>query len=89
MSSESNKKWVRSSAIWQVILILVLFYTVSSINVLILAAGILPYLQGAYFRTYVLRYFSEISFAIVIFLGIFHVSMMIKKKKEDTDRAEV
>ena len=83
-----NLRWIKSSALWQIIFILIILYSVSSINVLILAMGILPYLQGAILNAPVLVYFAEISFAIASIISIYHLSTIFRRRKRRDDRAE-
>ena len=78
----------KSSIVWHIIFILIILYSVSSINVLILAIGILPFLQGALLNTSVLTYFSDISFALAAFLSIYHLSTIFRGKKRRNDKAE-
>jgi hypothetical protein len=52
-------------------------------NVLILVKSILPFLQGAFLKTQVLRYFAEISFAISAFLSAYHLFGMFSDKEEN------
>ena len=80
--------WLKSSAVWQIIFILIILYSVSSINVLILAMGILPYLHGAILNAPVLVYFAEISFAIAAILSIYHLSTIFRRRKRRDDRVE-
>jgi hypothetical protein len=70
----------------QVIFILIILYCVSSVNVLLLALGILPYIPGAYLNPYVLIAFSIISFALTLLISAFHLSTMIRRKKRRCDR---
>ena len=77
-------RWLRSSIVWHVLFILIILYSVSSINVLILAIGILPLIRGAFLNTPVLVYFAEISCAIAAFLCVYHISSIFSQKKEKT-----
>ena len=88
MISGSKTAWFRNSAIWQVIFALIILYNVSSINVLVLTISILPVLQGAFLKTHVLVYFGEISFAIAVFLSIYHMSSVFRTKKRRNDSME-
>lgn len=70
----------------QVIFILIILYCVSSVNVLLLALGLMPYIPGAYLNPHVLIAFSIISFALTLFISAFHLSTMIRRKKRRCDR---
>ena len=78
---------LRNSATWHVIFILVILYCVSSINVLILAVAILPFLQRAYLDTNVLKYYAVISLGFAGFLSVYHLSTMFRQKKRSLDKA--
>ena len=80
--------WLKNNAIRHVIFILIILYSVSSINVLILTIGILPLLQGAFLNTPVLGYFSIIACMLAAILGIFHASTIFRRKKRRQDRTE-
>jgi ABC-type nickel/cobalt efflux system permease component RcnA len=81
---------MKIKSLWQLIFILSILYSVSSMNVLVLVKSILPYLQslriagdGSYFlRTHVLVYFADISFALVVFLGAYHIFNMFRSEKK-------
>ena len=79
---------LKNSATWHVIFILVILYCVSSINVLLLAIGVLRFLPNAYLNAPVLRYFAEISFGFACFLGIYHLSTIFRRKKRRQDKTE-
>jgi lysylphosphatidylglycerol synthetase-like protein (DUF2156 family) len=69
----------------QTIFILIILYTVSSINVLILALDIVPHLPGAYIDTSVLVAFAAVSLALTLVVGVYHLYTMIYRKKRRTD----
>jgi hypothetical protein len=69
----------------QIIFILIILYTVSSINVLILALSIVPYLERAYLHTPVLLGFAVISFVLTLVIIAYHLYTMIHRKKRKTD----
>jgi len=89
MGFKLSFKWLRSGAIWHVIFILIIIYCVSSINVLVLAIGILPYIQNAFLNTRVLVYFSEIAFLLAAFLSIYHVCSIFRTRKRRHDKTEI
>jgi membrane protein implicated in regulation of membrane protease activity len=71
--------------VWLVIFLLIILYAVSSINVLILALGILPYLEDAFLEANILVYFAITSFIITAFLCLYHITIMFQKRKRKTD----
>ena len=88
MNSGSKTAWFRNSAVWQVIFVLIILYNVSSINVLVLTVSILPVLQGAFLKSYVLVYFGEISFVLAVLLSIYHLNSIFRAKKRKNDNME-
>ena len=80
---------LKNSIVWHVLFILIILFSVSSINVLILAVGMLPFLRNAHLSTPVLVYFAVMSFSIATFLSIFHKSTIFRRKKRKQDRIEV
>ncbi|MDR2551642.1 MAG: hypothetical protein LBD31_00530 [Treponema sp.] len=66
----------KKSYVVQVIFILVLIYSVSSISVLILAVGLLPYVPGMVLKPTVLVAFAVISFVMAIIASLYHLSSM-------------
>ena len=74
---------MKSRNLWQVIFIVSILYAISSMNVIILVKSILPFLQGAFLKTQVLRYFAEISFAIAVFLSGYHLFQMFFSEKSN------
>jgi membrane protein implicated in regulation of membrane protease activity len=71
--------------VWLVIFLLIILYAVSSINVLVLALGILPYLEDAFLEANILVYFAITSFIITAFLCLYHITIMFQKRKRKTD----
>ena len=85
MDAGNKRPWYNNTLIRQVVFQLIILYTVSSMNVLILAISLLPVLEGASLRTPVLSYFAVISFVIVVVLSIYHVYLMFFRQKRITD----
>ena len=81
-------KILKNSATWHVIFILIILYCVSSINVLILAVAIIPFLQRAYLDTNVLKYYALISLGFAGFLCLYHLSTMFRQRKRSQDKTE-
>lgn len=78
--------WANKRRISQVIFILIIIYAVSSINVLLLALGVLSYLPQAHLNPYVLVAFSLVSFLLSVFISAYHLSTMIQRRKRKSDR---
>jgi hypothetical protein len=81
MDSWFNMPLIRRNAIWIVVYMVCILYAVSSINVLILAMGVLPYIKGFYMVTRTLIYFAVISFGLTIFLSVFHINTILRTEK--------
>ena len=81
----ANGFWLNKNQLLQVIFILIILYSISSINVLILALNILPYLPNAFLKQYALIGFALISFLLAAFMGIYHLYSMFRKRKRKTD----
>lgn len=77
-----NKSYVA-----QIVFILIILYTVSSINVLVLALSLIPYLENLRFRDTVLIAFAVISFALTVFISVYHLYTMAYRKKRRSDAA--
>ena len=86
MGSTKEGFLVNKSAIAQIIFILIILYCVSSINVLLLAFGLLPYIPGIYLKSGMLIVFSLFSLAMTLFVSAYHLSTMIRRRKRKTDR---
>jgi antibiotic biosynthesis monooxygenase (ABM) superfamily enzyme len=76
-----NMPSIKRNAVWIVVYMLCMLYAVSSINVLILAMGVLPYIKGFYMVTRTLIYFAIISFGLTIFLSVHHIYTMLRTEK--------
>ena len=77
--------WLNKNQLLQVVLILIILYSISSLNVLILALNILPYLPNAFLKPYALIGFAIISFVLTAFMGFYHLYSMFRKRKRKTD----
>jgi hypothetical protein len=74
----------------QIVFIVIILYCVSSINVLILSFGVLPYVpQVVYIDPAVFVGFTLFSVALTLVMSVYHVSTMIRGNKRRTDRATV
>lgn len=70
----------------QLVFTLIILYCATSINVLLLALGILPNLPGAYSQSFALMAFAVISFVTTLFVSAYHLSSMLRKRKRKSDR---
>ena len=89
--SSFKSMWFKKGIVWEVIFILTILYAASSINVLIIANGLLSSLhnvleemninsEGIFsLSTNILTYFAEIALGLAVFLSIYHISVMIHK----------
>jgi len=77
--------WLNKNQLLQVVFILIILYSISSVNVLILALNILPYLPNAFLKPYALIGFALISFVLAVFMGFYHLYSMFRKRKRKTD----
>jgi hypothetical protein len=66
----NHRKW--KTRIFQALLVLVILYCVSSINVLLLALGIVRWIPRAYLNPRILIGFSIISFGLALLLSAYH-----------------
>jgi membrane protein implicated in regulation of membrane protease activity len=82
---ENKRPRFNKRHVWLVIFLLIILYAVSSINVLVLALGILPYLEDAFLEANILVYFAITSFIITAFLCLYHITIMFQKRKRKTD----
>ncbi|MDR0670049.1 MAG: hypothetical protein LBF95_08200 [Treponema sp.] len=79
--------WRQKTHVSQVLFILAMMYCVSSINVLLLALGVVRWIPQAYLNPRVLIWFSIISFGFALLLSAYHFSTFIirRKRREDYD----
>lgn len=85
MGETGNIKGKKTSYLGQVIFILLLIYSVSSIAVLALTYGILPHYPGVNLKPYSVIGYALISFAGAILVGLYHITTMIRSNKRKTD----
>jgi membrane protein implicated in regulation of membrane protease activity len=78
--------WRQKTRVSQVLFILAMMYCVSSINVLLLALGVIRWIPQAYLNPKVLIAFSLISFAFALVLSAYHFSTFINRRKRRDDR---
>jgi hypothetical protein len=77
--------WKQKTYVSQVLLILAMMYCVSSINVLLLALGVVRWIPQAYLNPQVLIWFSIISFGFALLLCAYHFSTFIIRRKRKCD----
>ena len=80
------KQLWRRINLWLVFFLLVVMYSVSSINILILAMSVLTHIETALYSTHVLVYFALISFVLAAFVSIYHMNSMFRSQKRIQDR---
>jgi hypothetical protein len=81
--------WRQKTHISQVLFILAILYCVSSINILLLALGVVRYIPQAYLNPKVLIIFSLVSFGFALLLSIYHLSTFLNRRKRKEDRADM
>jgi hypothetical protein len=76
----------RHSVASRIIFVLILLYAICSINVLLLAAGIVSYLPREFvLDPFVLIAFAIISFCLVVVTSAYHLATMILRRKRRVD----
>jgi hypothetical protein len=81
--------WKQKTHVSQLLFILAMLYCVSSINVLLLALGLVRYIPQAYLNPRVLIIFSLVSFAFAFLLSIYHFSTFLNRRKRKGDRIDM
>jgi hypothetical protein len=80
--------WRQKTHVSQVLFILAMMYCVSSINVLLLALGVVRWIPQAYLNPQVLIWFSIISFGFALLMSAYHFSTFIIRRKRKYDYEE-
>jgi hypothetical protein len=81
--------WKQKTRISRILFILAMMYCVSSINVLLLALGVVRWIPQAYLNPRVLIVFSLISFAFALLLSAYHFNTFLNRRKRKCDRIDV
>jgi membrane protein implicated in regulation of membrane protease activity len=81
--------WKQKTRVSQILFILAMMYCVSSINVLLLALGVVRWIPQAYLNPTVLITFSLVSFAFALVLSIYHFSTFLNRRKRKNDRVDM
>jgi membrane protein implicated in regulation of membrane protease activity len=81
--------WKQKTHVSQLLFVLAMVYCIGSINVLLLALGILRYIPQAYLNPKVLIAFSLVSFAFAFLLSAYHFSTFLNRRKRKEDRADM
>ena len=72
----------------QIVFIVIILYCVSSINVLILSFGVLPYVPHVvYIDPAIFVGFTLFSIVLTLIVSAYHVNTMIRSNKRKTDLA--
>jgi hypothetical protein len=83
-----NGPWKGKTHLSQILFILVMMYCVSSINVLLLALGVVRWIPQAYLNPRVLIWFSIISFGFAVLLSAYHLCTFFFRNKRRSDYEE-
>lgn len=86
MARNLKELWMSRSHVSRVIFILIVLYCVASVNVLILALGMLPYYEANQSVSYLLIGFTISSFILTLFISAYHLSTMLRRRKRRADR---
>jgi hypothetical protein len=81
--------WKQKTHVSQLLLILAMLYCVSSINVLLLALGVVNWIPEAYLNPRVLIGFCLISFGFAFLLSAYHFSTFIRRRKRKADHVDI
>jgi membrane protein implicated in regulation of membrane protease activity len=81
--------WKQKTHVSQLLFILAMMYCVSSINVLLLALGVVRWIPTAYLNPQVLIVFSLVSFGFSLVLSAYHFSTFINRRKRRDDRLDL
>jgi hypothetical protein len=81
--------WKQKTHVSQLLCILSMMYCISSINVLLLALGVVRWIPDAYLNPRVLIVFSLISFGFAFLLSTYHFSTFINRRKRKADRIDL
>jgi hypothetical protein len=81
--------WKQKTHVSQLLFILAMMYCISSINVLLLALGMVNWIPEAYLNPQVLVIFSIISFAFAFLLSAYHFSTFLNRRKRKADRIDL
>jgi membrane protein implicated in regulation of membrane protease activity len=81
--------WKQKTHVSQLLFLLAMLYCVSSINVLILALGVVRWIPEAYLNPTVLIAFSLISFSFALVLSIYHFSTFLNRRKRKNDNIDI
>jgi membrane protein implicated in regulation of membrane protease activity len=81
--------WKGRTWLSQSLLILAMMYCVSSINVLLIALGVVRWIPQAYLNPQVLIWFSIISFGFALLLSAYHFSTFIIRRKRKCDHQDL
>ncbi|MDR0316499.1 MAG: hypothetical protein LBH97_06325 [Treponema sp.] len=69
----------------QLIFILIILFSVISVNILLIVSGLVSYSAGEDFSRSVLVFFALCSFGVTLFISGYHVSTMFGRNRRRTD----
>jgi hypothetical protein len=81
--------WKQKTRVSQLLFIIAMMYCISSINVLLLAVGVVNWIPEAYLNPQVLIIFSLISFGFAFLLSVYHFSTFLNRRKRKADRIDL
>jgi membrane protein implicated in regulation of membrane protease activity len=81
--------WKQKTHVSQFLFLLSMLYCVSSINVLLLALGVVRWIPEAYLNPTVLIAFSLVSFVFALLLSAYHFFTFLNRRKRKDDRVDI
>jgi hypothetical protein len=85
---KKKQYWKKRTWLSQVLLILAMMYSVSSINILLMALGVVRWIPQAYLNPKVLTWFSIISYGFAMLLAVYHFGVFFFGRRRKTDDEE-
>ena len=85
---EFKNTWKTRTAAAKVLFILSIAYAISSINILLLAFGLVGSFPGVSFNPRVIIVYSILSFLYGLILSIYHLFTFLVRRKRKEDKAE-
>jgi cbb3-type cytochrome oxidase subunit 3 len=76
----NNPIWLNKLRLLRWVFTIIILYSISSVNVLILALSILPHLPNAALKPHAIVGFALISLVLAILTGLYHLYTMFRKK---------
>jgi membrane protein implicated in regulation of membrane protease activity len=86
--NNTNDSWMAKSGVSRIIFILIILYSVTSINVMVMALGIVPFVQGMENNPLLLTWFAILSFVVTLIVSAYHLSTMLRSRKRSCDQPD-